>query len=135
MQGKHLYEYAIIRVVPCVEREEFINVGVIVYCRKPAFLQTRFIVSYNRLEALSPTIDLNEIAAHLYVFEQIAAGNSIAGTIAALDMASRFRWLTAKRSTIVQTSPVHPGLCSDLGNTLQHLFEKQVLTISVIGDK
>jgi hypothetical protein len=127
MQGKHLYEYAIIRVVPCVEREEFINVGVIVYCRKPAFLQTRFVVSYNRLEALFPAIDLKEIAAHLYIFEQIAAGNSIAGTIAALDMASRFRWLTAKRSTIVQTSAVHPGLCCDPVATLRHLFKQHVL--------
>jgi hypothetical protein len=127
MQGNHLYEYAIIRVVPCVEREEFINVGVIVYCRKPAFLQTKFMLSCERLQAIFPALNLQEIEANLIAFEQIAAGNSTAGTIATLDMASRFRWLTAKRSTMVQTSAVHPGLCNNPAATLNHLFELQVL--------
>jgi hypothetical protein len=127
MQGNHLYEYAIIRIVPCVEREEFINVGVIVYCRKPAFLQTKFMLSRLRLEAIFPAINLQEIESNLDVFEQIAAGNPTAGTIATLDMASRFRWLTAKRSTIVQTSAVHPGLCNNPADTLKHLFNQQVL--------
>ena len=127
MQEKHLYEYAIVRIVPCVEREEFINVGVIVYCRKPAFLKASFTQSYSRLQALFPAINLQEIEANLYAFEQIAAGNSEAGVIATFDMASRFRWLTAKRSTIVQTSAVHPGFCDNPATTLSHLIEQQVL--------
>jgi hypothetical protein len=127
MQEKHLYEYAVIRIVPRVEREEFINVGVIVYCRRPAFLEAAFMLTYDRLEAVFPAINLPEIEANLNVFEQIAAGNKSAGTIATLDMASRFRWLTAKRSTIVQTSAVHPGLCSDPVTTLHHLIKQQVL--------
>jgi hypothetical protein len=127
MQGNHLYEYAIIRIVPCVEREEFINVGVIVYSRKPDFLQAKFILNCSRLEALFPTINLQEIEANLNAFEQIAVGNTAAGTIATLDIASRFRWLTAKRSTIIQTSAVHPGLCNNPATTLAHLFEQQVL--------
>jgi len=127
MQEKHLYEYAIVRIVPCVEREEFINVGVIVYCRKPAFLKASFTQSYSRLQALFPAINLQEIKANLYAFEQIAAGNLEAGVIATFDMASRFRWLTAKRSTIVQTSAVHPGFCDNPAATLSHLIEQQVL--------
>ncbi len=126
MQGNHLFEYAIIRVVPRVEREEFLNVGVIVYCKKPAFLQTKITLNETRLLALYPDIDLEEIQAHLRAFEQIIAGDLSAGPIAALDIASRFRWLTAKRSTILQTSVVHPGLCKDPLYTLVHLHEQLV---------
>jgi hypothetical protein len=126
MQGNHLFEYAIIRVVPRVEREEFLNVGVIVYCKKPAFLQTKITLNETRLLALYPDIDLEEIQAHLRAFEQIIAGDLSAGPIAALDIASRFRWLTAKRSTILQTSVVHPGLCKDPVSTLDHLHEQLV---------
>lgn len=126
MQGNHLFEYAIIRVVPRVEREEFLNVGVIVYCKKPSFLQTKITFNENRLLALYPAIDMDEIKSHLKAFEQIIAGDITAGPIAALDIASRFRWLTARRSTILQTSVVHPGLCKDPGVTLTHLFEQLV---------
>ncbi len=127
MQENHLFEYAIIRVVPRVEREEFLNVGVIVYCKKPAFLQTTITLNEKRLLALYPEIDMEEIQSHLKAFEQIIAGDASAGPIAALDIASRFRWLTAKRSTILQTSVVHPGLCKDPALTLVRLHEQLVL--------
>jgi Protein of unknown function (DUF3037) len=126
MQGNHLFEYAIIRVVPRVEREEFLNVGVILYCKKPPFLQTKITLNEKRLLALHPDIDTEEIKCHLRAFEQIIAGDLGAGPIAALDIASRFRWLTAKRSTILQTSGVHPGLCKDPLYTLLHLHEQLV---------
>jgi hypothetical protein len=127
MQENHLFEYAILRIVPRVEREEFINVGVILYCKKHAFLQTKFTVAEDRLLALCPLVNVEEITAHLEALEQISKGNLQAGPIAALDAASRFRWLTAKRSTVVQTSAVHPGLCKDPGATLNRLHEQLVL--------
>ena len=127
MQDSHLFEYAILRIVPRVEREEFINVGVILYCKKHAFLQTKFTVVPERLLALCPLVNLEEITSHLEALEQISAGNLQAGPIAALDPASRFRWLTAKRSTVVQTSAVHPGLCKDPTATLIRLHDQLVL--------
>ena len=126
MQENQLYEYAVIRIVPMVEREEFLNVGVIVYCKKPGFLQTKITLDESRLLALYPGIDLQEIQLHLKAFEQITAGDLSAGPIAALDIASRFRWLTAKRSTILQTSCVHPGLCKNPGLILDHLYTQLV---------
>jgi hypothetical protein len=110
-----------------VEREEFINVGVILYCKKHAFLQTKFTVTADRLLALCPQASVGEITSHLQALEQISMGNLQAGPIAALDPASRFRWLTAKRSTVVQTSAVHPGLCKDPLETLIHLHDQLVL--------
>jgi hypothetical protein len=127
MQESHLFEYAILRIVPRVEREEFINVGVILYCKKHAFLQTKFTVAEDRLLALCPQVDIEEINVHLQALEQISKGDLKAGPIAALDPASRFRWLTAKRSTILQTSAVHPGLCKEPLLTLNRLHEQLVL--------
>ena len=127
MQENHLFEYAVLRIVPRVEREEFINVGVILYCKKHVFLQTKFTVASERLLALCPQANIEEITSHLQALEHISVGNLQAGPIAALDPASRFRWLTAKRSTVVQTSAVHPGLCKDPLATLIHLYEQLVL--------
>ena len=123
---QHNFEYAVIRLVPRVEREEFINVGVIVYCRQHAFLQMKFVMHEGRIKALDQAADLGEISNHLAAYKHIAEGLSTAGPIAALDIASRFRWLTAKRSTIVQSSAVHPGLCTDPLATLERLFEQMV---------
>ncbi len=127
MQENHLFEYAIIRIVPRVEREEFLNVGVIIYCKSQKFLKTVFSLNEPRLLSLYPDIDINEIRLHLNAFQQISNGNAEAGPIASLDLASRFRWLTAKRSTVLQTSPVHPGLCKNAEETLMQLHEKLVL--------
>src|SRR4051794_29419269 len=126
MQEKSLFEYAIIRVVPRVEREEFINVGVILYCPDQRFLKTAFELDRYRLLAFYDGLDLDELQARLQVFEDICAGKKEGGPIAQLPIASRFRWLTATRSTIVQTSPVHPGLCRDADETLGKLYTQLV---------
>ena len=126
MPEKHLFEYAVLRVVPRVEREEFLNVGVIVFCRALGFLQTRFELPEARLRALAPTLDLAELTARLHAFERICHGRASGGTIGALPPAERFRWLTATRSTVVQTSPVHPGRCADAAETLARLHAQLV---------
>ena len=113
--------------MPRVEREEFINVGVILFCPKPKFLQAIYTLDENRIFALCQKTDCSELKEHLYVFEQICNGTKEGGEIARLDLASRFRWLTATRSTIVQTSKVHPGLCIDPYQTLMRLHEQLVL--------
>lgn len=127
MQENHLFEYAVIRVVPRVEREEFLNVGVIVYSKKPASLQMMYSLDEKKLRTVFPEIDMAEVRSHLEAFEQISKGNKDAGPIAVLDMASRFRWLTARRSTVVQTSAVHSGLCKDAAQTVLHLHQQLVL--------
>lgn len=126
MPDKHLFEYAIIRVVPRVERGEFINVGVILYCASQGFLRTAFVLPETRLAALCPTLDLTELTDRLRVFERICAGKQTGGPIGQLPIAARFRWLTATRSTVVQTSPVHPGLCTDPADALMQLLAQQV---------
>ncbi|GAC1377158.1 MAG: DUF3037 domain-containing protein [Hymenobacter sp.] len=126
MPEKHLFEYAVLRVVPRDERVEFLNVGVIVYCRGLGFLQTRFELSEARLRALAPGLDLEEIGARLRAFERICQGRAAGGTIGHLPPAERFRWLTATRSTVVQTSPVHPGRCADAAETLARLHAQLV---------
>ena len=127
MQGKHLFEYAIIRIVPRVEREEFLNVGIILYCKDLKFLDTIYSVNKERLNALCAEVDCHEVEEHLQSFLKIAKGEKDGGPIAALDLPSRFRWLTATRSTIIQTSKVHPGFCEDPNETLQKLYTKLVL--------
>ncbi|MET0466987.1 MAG: DUF3037 domain-containing protein [Chitinophagaceae bacterium] len=126
MQEKHLFEYAVVRVVPRVEREEFINAGIILYCRDRRFLGVLYSVDEQRLHALCPLLDIEELREHLRAFEQIALGSKEAGPIAKLDLAGRFRWLTATRSTVVQASKVHPGLCLDPGEMLIRLHSQLV---------
>src|SRR5207249_11255406 len=126
MQEKHLFEYAIVRVVPRVEREEFLNVGVIVYCADKNFLQIKFGLNKEKLSTFSKELDTEELEKRLYTFEEICKGAEDVGAIGKLPIASRFRWLTAARSTIVQTSPVHPGLCVDAAQTLEKLYEELV---------
>lgn len=126
MQEKHLFEYAVIRVVPRVEREEFINVGVVLFCKKHKFLQVMYTVNAQRLQAFCSDIDPAEIQNYLQGFEKICLGDAQAGAIAQLDMANRFRWLTANRSTVLQTSKVHPGLCTEPQQKLEQLFRDLV---------
>ncbi len=127
MQEKHLFEYAVIRVVPKVEREEFLNVGVVVYCAKQRFLQAKFHLDISRLQAFSCEADPLEIDAYLQAFDRICRGVKAGGPIARLPVAERFRWLTATRSTIVQASKVHPGLCNDAGEMLERLYVQLVV--------
>lgn len=126
MQEKHLFEYAVIRVVPRVEREEFINVGVVLFCKKHKFLQVLYTVNAQRLQAFCSEVDPAEIQNYLQGFEKICLGDARAGAIAQLDMANRFRWLTANRSTVLQTSKVHPGLCTEPQQKLEQLFRDLV---------
>lgn len=123
------FEYAVIRVVPQVAREEFINVGVILYCKASRFLDMEFQLDEARLLALHPHADVADIRTHLEAFQAIARGASDAGPIAQLDAASRFRWLTARRSTVIQTSQVHPGLCGQPAETLLRLYKALVATV------
>ena len=127
MQDKHLFEYAIIRIVPKVEREEFLNVGVVLYCAKQLFLQVLFTLDRERLMTFSGEFDIAEIQEYLDSFERICEGGTDAGPIGKLPIAERFRWLTATRSTVVQTSKVHPGLCGDAGEMLTKLYTQLVL--------
>ena len=127
MQGKYLFEYAIIRIVPRVEREEFLNTGVILYCKDLKFLQCLYTLNKDKVNALCGEVDCEEVEEHLRSFERICNGAEDGGPIASLDLPSRFRWLTATRSTVVQSSKVHPGFSSDPQETLQKLFRQQVL--------
>lgn len=126
MQENHVFEYAIIRVVPKVEREEFINVGVILYCGPYKFLQTKITLNKDRIKALCQEAECEELETYIHSFERISAGGTDSGPIGALPPAERFRWLTATRSTMVQTSKVHPGLTSNPQETLDRLFDQLV---------
>ena len=111
MQDKHLYEYAVIRIVPKIEREEFINVGLIMFCKRPKFIKARYHVDEK----------------NLHVFDKICSGAKDGGPIASLDIPERFRWLTAIRSASIQTSRPHPGFSNDLEQTFERLFQELVL--------
>jgi hypothetical protein len=120
------YDYAIVRVVPRVEREEFVNVGVIVSCPARDFLQARIELDEQRLKALDPAIDIEAIRIHLASIPAICAGGSEGGPIGRLSRRERFDWLVAPRSTTIQTSKVHTGRCSDPGALLEHLLKTMV---------
>jgi hypothetical protein len=126
MPEKHIFEYAAIRVVPRVERGEFMNVGVVLFCKGLRYLDMKYAVDANRLLALHEGIDLADIHCHLASFRKICLGDPAGGPIALLDQPSRFRWLTAKRSTILQSSAVHPGLCDAPNAMLDRLFSELV---------
>ncbi|TRW23925.1 DUF3037 domain-containing protein [Flavobacterium zepuense] len=127
MQDKHLYEYAVIRVVPRVEREEFINAGVILFCKRKRYVKVLYTVNEARLLSLCPGMDVQQLALNLESFERIARGAKDGGPIAQFEAAERFRWLTAIRSSVIQTSRPHPGFSDDLDTTAQRLFETVVL--------
>ena len=124
---QHVYEYAVIRVVPQVEREEFLNVGVILFCKSLNFVQMKYRLDVERLQAFSSTADAFQIEQNLQSFERIAQGSVHGGPIAKEDTASRFRWLTAVRSSVIQTSRPHPGLCGEPLHVLDKLFEELVV--------
>lgn len=127
MPGKHFYEYAVIRLVPKVEREEFINIGVILFSKNAKFLNCNFHLNPEKLELFCEGIDVDDIKQNIYAFEKICSGSKDGGPIAQWDLADRFRWLTAQRSASIQTSRPHNGFTDDLEQTLQKLFEEQVL--------
>ncbi len=125
MQEKNLYEYAIIRLLPNVEREEFLNVGLILFCKHKKFIKVAFEVDENRFKAFA-TIDVDFIKRNLLAFQQIANADKDAGLVATFDLPSRFRWLTAMRSSMIQTSRPHPGMCADLEKTFDRIYAQLV---------
>jgi len=127
MPNRDLYEYAIIRFVPKVEREEFVNVGVILLSQKSQFLDMKYHLDAKRLLALFPEIDIPFIKEYLDAWLLVCAGQPDGGKIGTLEIKVRFRWLTANRSTIIQSSPVHPGQTNDPNVELAKLFSKFVL--------
>ncbi len=120
------FSYAVLRLVPDIERGEQVNVGVIVFCRPLDFLGARTALDDERARALAPDVDLHAARRHLGAIERIAAGDPDAGPIARLDTTARFHWLVAPASTIVQPSEVHTGLCDDPQACLDELFERLV---------
>jgi hypothetical protein len=120
------YDYAVIRVVPRVEREEFVNVGVVVSCPAQDFLEARIEVDGERIAALDPTLDVDAIRAHLATIPVICKGGAAAGPIGRLSARERFRWLTAPRSTAIQFSPAHTGRCDDPAALLERLLRTMV---------
>lgn len=127
MQENYLFEYAVIRVVPRVEREEFLNVGVILYCRKLQFLEVLFELNNEKLQAFCSQLEIEDLNRNLTAFKRISEGGVEGGPIGQLDLAGRFRWLTATRSTVLQSSKVHPGFCTDPKETLAKLYDQLVL--------
>jgi hypothetical protein len=120
------YDYAIIRVVPKVEREEFVNVGVIVSCPASGFLEARIALDEQRLMALDSTLDVESLRAHLATIPVICRGGEQAGPIGQLSQRERFHWLVAPRSTVIQISPVHTGYGKDPTAVLEHLLDTMV---------
>jgi len=124
--ARHPFQYAVIRVVPRVERGEALNAGVILLCRPKRFLAARTSLDETRLRALAADVDPVTIETHLAAIERIAGGSPEGGPIASLGQAERFHWLVAPSSTVIQPSEVHSGLCDDPAEELDHLFERLV---------
>ncbi len=124
------YDYAIVRVVPRVERQEFVNVGVILSCQAQQFLEACIELDAARLLALDPTLDIEAIRANLASIPMICSGGPQAGAIGQLAQRERFHWLVAPRSTIIQTSPVHLGRCQEPATALQHLMDTMVRPVA-----
>ncbi len=122
MQDKHLYEYAIIRIVPKVEREEFVNTGIIVFCKKEQYIKVLYKIDKAKLQLYSDELDYDQLEQNLQAFVKIAQGAKEGGPIAAFDVPSRFRWMTAVRSSVIQTSRPHPGMCNNLEDISERLF-------------
>ncbi|SFN21962.1 DUF3037 domain-containing protein [Dokdonella immobilis] len=126
MPTPHWYDYAIVRVVPRPEREEFLNVGVILSCAAAKFLEARIELDSGRLLAFDPSIDLDLVEGHLATMARICAGGAAAGPIGRLSQRERFHWLVAPRSAVIQTSAAHSGRCAEPAEAVEHLLETMV---------
>ncbi len=127
MQDRCTFEYAIIRVVPQVEREEFFNVGAILFSKRKKFLGIKYLVNPEKLKAFSPEIELEVLNNYLEAWQLICDGEPSGGKIGTLELSDRFRWLAACRSTIIQSSKTHSGLSNDPKEALDDIFRKYVL--------
>lgn len=123
------FDYAVLRVVPQVEREEFLNVGVILFCRPCPFLGVKIHLDVSRLLAFAPQADVPAIQAHLNFISRLVQGDALAGSLGELSPPERFHWLTSPRSTTIQVSPVHPGLCDDPAVALDDLYARLVVGV------
>ncbi|AKK73327.1 hypothetical protein HX13_21250 [Chryseobacterium sp. P1-3] len=126
MQEDKIYEYAVIRLVPKVEREEFFNIGLIMFSKKEKFIRVEFYLCPDKFKLMHSKLDYEDIIQNLASFQKIANGERDGGPIALLDIPERFRWLTAVRSAVIQTSRPHPGKSKDLNATFGKLFEELV---------
>ena len=128
MQEKHLYEYAVVRYVPRVEREEFVNVGLIMMCKRRRWLRVVLAPEWNRIDVIAAgPVDRDDVSRQLSAFDIIGNARDRANPIAALEAEERFRWLTAVRSACIQTSRPHPGICDDLDATFDRILAELVL--------
>lgn len=127
MLAKYTYSYAILRVVPRVDRGEFINAGIILWCPKRNVLEAEILLDEDRLRAIDPSIDIEEIRNHLSIIPAICRGTDAGGAIAKMPLSQRFGWLTATRSTAIQTSPIHMGQCEDPALIMKQLIKRLVL--------
>ena len=127
MPDKHTFEFAVIRVVPKVEREEFMNVGVLVFCKRKKYLGIKFLVNEKKLTAFSEDLDVETVNQYLQAWELICKGGKPGGPIGELEVSDRYRWLSASKSTIVQCSKTHPGMSAHPENVLEDAFERFVL--------
>ncbi|NML71027.1 DUF3037 domain-containing protein [Chryseobacterium sp. RP-3-3] len=126
MQEDKIYEYAVIRLVPKVEREEFFNIGLVMFSKKEKFIRVEFYLCQDKFRLMHSKIDYDDIIQNLESFQKIANGDKEGGPIALMDIPERFRWLTAVRSSVVQTSRPHPGKSKDLEKTFDKLFDELV---------
>ena len=126
MHAPETYDYAVVRVVPRVEREEFINAGILMSCERRDWLQARIELDHARLRALWPDVDVEAVERALSALPRICAGGADAGPIGLLPLRARFHWLTAQSSAVIQTSPVHMGRCADLDATMERLLQRMV---------
>lgn len=127
MQEPHLYEYAVVRVVPKVEREEFINVGLILFCKRQRYIRMEFKINEAKFSLFETEIELCDLQMYMESFQNTAKGTKLGGRIGELETPERFRWLTAVRSSVLQTSRPHAGLCENLEETFERLFGELVL--------
>lgn len=126
MQEDKIYEYAVIRLVPKVEREEFFNIGLVMFSKKEKYIRVEFYLCPDKFRLMQSKLDYEDITQNLESFQKIANGDKDGGPIAQLEIPERFRWLTAVRSSVVQTSRPHPGKSKDLDKTFDKLFEELV---------
>ena len=124
--ASEVFQYAVLQVVPRVERGERFNAGVVLYSRRHRFLAARVQLDRAKLAALAPEADADEVERHLQALARVAAGDGDAGAVAAMEQSERFHWLAAPSSTAIQPSPVHTGLCGDPAATLDRLFAELV---------
>jgi|SRR6218665_3598658 len=127
MHDKHLYEYAVIRVVPRVEREEFVNIGLLLFCKRQKYLRIEYHLATEKIKSICSEFDIDQLKENLDSFVKIGKGSKEGGPIAAFEVSERFRWLTAVKSSSIQTSRPHSGFSSDLDATFDKLYAELVL--------